>query len=203
MKQSDLVALVDLDGTLADYDSAMTEAMRSVQDPSEAPYGSRYEPDGTRKEIPHVEARRRLIQRQPGFWRGLKPLALGFDVVKELRSLGFELHVLTKGPALVFSAWSEKVEWSQTHISDAVVTITGEKSLVYGRVLVDDYPPYFEKWLNVRPRGLVVCVAQSWNEHFGRGGRSEHPNVVRYDGTNLDIVKERLSAAYSRASHSG
>ena len=28
MKQSDLVALVDLDGTLADYDSAMTEAIK-------------------------------------------------------------------------------------------------------------------------------------------------------------------------------
>src|SRR5579872_1785446 len=85
--EEDRVALIDLDGTVADYDSALIENMRALQSPDEEPYGARYEDGGVRTETPHVEARRKLIQRQPGFWRGLRPLPLGFEVVEKLRKL--------------------------------------------------------------------------------------------------------------------
>jgi len=58
------VALFDLDGLLADYDVAMSRQMRLLQAPGEEPYGHRF-PDG--QEPPHLEARRKLVQRQPGF----------------------------------------------------------------------------------------------------------------------------------------
>lgn len=197
--EGDRVALVDLDGTIADYDAALVEAMRSIQDPNEKPYENRYEETTKRSELPHVEARRKMIQRQPGFWRNLPGLTLGFDIVSELRELGFALHVLTKGPRNNGPAWGEKLEWARENIHDATVTVTGDKSIVFGRVLVDDYPPYFISWLENRPRGLVVCVAHPWNEAFKRGGNNEHPNVVRYDGSNLDEVARMLKRAYDRA----
>jgi 5'(3')-deoxyribonucleotidase len=193
----DRVALIDLDGTVADYDSALRDAMRLLQSPEEAPYAERYQ--GDRSEPPHIEARRKMIQRQPGFWRGLKPLPHGFEVVRELRSLGFLLHVLTKGPSTTPSAWSEKVEWCREHLPDALVTVTSDKSLVYGRVLFDDFPPYFTAWLAVRPRGLVVCIAHPWNEAYAKRGVSAHEQVLRYDGTNLDELRERLTRAFQRA----
>jgi 5'(3')-deoxyribonucleotidase len=200
MEQSDdRWALVDLDGTVADYDAALTDAMRAIQGPDEPPYANRYEDGGVRREVPHVEARRKLIQRQPGFWKGLRRLPLGFEVVDELRDLGFSLHVLTKGPTTTPSAWSEKVEWCSEHLPDAIVTVTGDKSFVYGRVLFDDFPPYFEKWLAVRPRGLVVCVAHPWNAEYAAGGAKETPSVLRYDGTNRAELRARLSRAYERS----
>jgi 5'(3')-deoxyribonucleotidase len=190
----DLVALVDLDGTLADYDEAMVREMRAIQGPGEARYGDVHRP----VEAPYVEARRKLIQRQPGFWRNLKPLARGFEVIDELREVGFILHVLTKGPSSTPSAWSEKLEWCREHLPDATVTVTGDKSLVYGRVLFDDYPPYFTEWLAVRPRGLVVCLAHPWNEGFAKGGPEERPNILRYDSTNREALREALRKAHDR-----
>jgi 5'(3')-deoxyribonucleotidase len=192
---ADTIALIDLDGTVADYDAALKEAMARLQAPEEEPYRAR---PATGEEPAHVEARRLLIQRQPGFWRDLQPLPLGFQVVDDLRALGFVLHVLTKGPTTTPNAWSEKVEWCRHHLPDAFVTVTSDKSLVYGRVLVDDYPPYFTKWLQVRPRGVVVCVAHPWNEPYARGGAQEHPNVLRYDGANRDELRARLKWAYER-----
>ncbi len=207
----DNVALIDLDGTVADYDKALRDAMLTLQAPNEPPYEDRYT-GGT--EPPYIEARRKMIQRQPGFWRNLERLERGFEVVDELRTIGFGLHVLTKGPQskhddprAYSGAWAEKLEWSRRHLPDATVTVSGEKSLVYGRVLFDDFPPYFTKWLDVRPRGLVICVAHPWNAQYGRGmpaearlhGPSERPRVIRYDGTDIIELREALRRAYERA----
>jgi hypothetical protein len=89
-------------------------------------------------------------------------------------------------------AWTEKVQWCVEFIPDASITLTEEKAIVYGKILVDDYPPYFLPWLNVRPRGLVIAVAQPWNKDI------EHPNLVRYDGTNLSQVADAITKAYRR-----
>lgn len=186
---TDRIALIDMDGTVADYDGEMRRRTRPMMAPGEEECASGWE-----DVPPHVEARRRAVKRVPGFWRGLPRLDLGFIVVGLLRELGFELHVLTKGPASVPTAWSEKLEWCGEHLPDVNVTVTQDKSLVYGRVLVDDYPPYYQAWLRNRPRGLVVAPAQPWNE----GVIYAHPQVVRFDGSNVGELRERLTAAYGR-----
>jgi hypothetical protein len=50
-------------------------------------------------------------------------------------------------------------------------------------VLVDDYPPYVQRWLAWRPRGRVIMPAHAWNAGFS------HPNVLRYAGDNLEEVR--------------
>jgi 5'-nucleotidase len=203
---SDHIALVDLDSTVADYDKALKTAMRELESPNEPSYADRYS-NGT--EPSYIEARRKLIQQKPGFWRNLERIPLGFEVIDELRKLDFKLHVLTKGPQKNGAAWGEKLDWSREHLPDATVTVTGDKSIVYGRVLVDDFPPYFMAWLGNRPRGLVVCVAHAWNEGFRKGGAQAHPNVIRYDGadatgssmrTSRDELREALKRARERES---
>jgi 5'(3')-deoxyribonucleotidase len=198
MADDDNIALIDLDGTLADYDGAMKAQQALLASPNEPPFTDRYDEGG--KEPPHIEARRKMIQRQPGFWRGLKKLPLGFEVLTHLRIAEFNLHILTKGPQNNGTAWGEKLEWSREHVSDAVVTVTGDKSLVYGRVLVDDYPEYFEAWLKVRPRGQVICLPCAWNRDYAKGGRKEHPRVLSYDGSNLGELKLVIERARSRKS---
>jgi hypothetical protein len=53
--------------------------------------------------------------------------------------------------------------------------------MVYGKALVDDYPPYVEKWLKYRPNGLVLMPAHDYNAGF------RHPNVIRVTDVQEDI----------------
>ena len=135
-----------------------------------------------------------MITSQVGWWLKLKKFKLGFDVLVELKKVGFKIVVLTKGPSRKFSAWSEKVEWCHKNMKEYIngVTITNDKGLVYGWVLVDDFPEYIQAWLKHRPRGLVIMPAHEHNKDF------KHPNVVRYDGTNIEEVRERLQAQFNR-----
>lgn len=187
-------ALLDLDGSLADYDTVMRSRMEALRSPNEPPYTDRQS-----DEPPYIDARRKLIQAQPGFWRGLPRIERGFQVVDMMRSIGFGLHVLTKGPRSTSLAWSEKLDWCIDNIPDAMVTVTADKSAVYGRVLLDDFPTYFTSWLRVRSRGLVICVDQPWNAEYAVGGRLEHPNVLRLDGKNTEAIHTRLRHAYARS----
>lgn len=175
------LALIDMDGTLADFASALTARIKELASPNEEPG-------------PWIKARSRLVKNTPGFWLGLERLPVGFAILERVMAAGFDTHVLTKGPNNAANAWTEKLQWCARHLPDVPVTITKEKSLVYGRVLVDDWPPYFEGWLNRRPRGLVIIPAQPWNEGY------EHPNAIRCDGSvkSLNEVTARLVQARDR-----
>jgi 5'-nucleotidase len=181
MPKIGLVALVDMDGTLCDYHGTMIRALAELRGEEETVP----DPDAD-DERPWIRARRELVRRQPGWWRNLPRLERGFEVLAELQARRFEVHVLTKGPAGATSAWTEKLEWCQQHLPGVPVTITMDKGLVYGKVLVDDYPPYIQRWLAWRPRGLVIMPAQPWNAGFA------HDNVLRYAGDDLDAVREAL-----------
>lgn len=154
------IALIDLDNTVADYHGAMQRDLESLASTPEE-IMTRHE-DG--KEPPWLKARIQLVRNQPLWWQNLPVLPRGMAIVAVLRELGFDLHVLTKGPYKHPAAWTEKVSWCREHIADAKVTITEDKGLIYGAALVDDWPNYGVSWLRWRPRGLLIVPAQPWNE---------------------------------------
>jgi len=181
----DKIALFDLDGTLVDHDGQLLKDLQGL--------ASEFEPAPVLyADIPYLEARRHVITSQVGWWLRLEKFQLGWDVLAVAKEIGFSIAVLTKGPSRKHAAWAEKIEWCNRHLSDYIdgVTITHDKGLVYGAVLVDDWSEYIIKWLEHRPRGLVIMPAHDHNAGFS------HPNVVRYDGTNIDEVKSRMLARF-------
>lgn len=179
------IALFDLDGTLADYDGQLLKDLQRI--------ASEHEPPPMLYEgISYIEARRHVITSQVGWFLNLPKLKLGWDVLEVVREIGYTISILTKGPARKHTAWSEKVEWCNRHLADYIegVTIAHDKGMVYGAVLVDDWPEYIERWLAHRPRGLVIMPASKHNAGFS------HPSAVCYDGTNLDEVRTRLLERY-------
>jgi 5'(3')-deoxyribonucleotidase len=181
------IALFDLDNTLCDYSNALKRDYELIRGPND-PAVSEFNDDSPE----YVENRKRLITNQPGWWENLEIFQLGFDVLKIARELGFEIYILTKGPKRNQNAWAEKVRWAQKKVPDSKIILTEDKGLVYGKILVDDYPPYIQRWTQHRPRGLVIMPANSWNKDFS------HPNTIRYDGTNIRLITEAMKATKIR-----
>lgn len=186
------IALIDLDNTLCDYERALFDDLIKLQSPNEPDIRDSISLHNDKMPI-YLKNRINLIKSRPGWWENLPEHKLGFDVLRDLMQLGFNVHVCTKGPWRIASAWTEKLNWCRTHLpSECSVTITEDKKLVYGKVLVDDYPDYMSGWLSKRPRGLGILIDNQTNRDFN------HPQVIRYNGTNkaevynaLKIVKNR------------
>jgi 5'-nucleotidase len=186
---SEDIANIDLDGTAANFNKAILAGLNAMRGPLEEEYTSEHLDNPPE----WLDARLSLIKRQPGFWRKLETIPLGLQVIDLIRKAQFRLNVLTKGPKRTTSAWTEKAEWSAEHIPDAQVTITMDKGIVYGKVLFDDWPTYILRWLEWRPRGLVLMLDHSWNQGFS------HPNVVRIRGEqDFPEVVARLAERAAR-----
>lgn len=191
--RTDKIALFDMDGTLFDYEGQLRKDLAELASPGEeAAAANPWEgPDQ-----PWLKARINLIKNQPGWWRDLPIFPLGWTIYHSAQKMGFYCKVLTKGPRRRSIAWTEKVDCIDKHFGDDMpIDIVGEdKGGTYGRVLVDDYPDYMQSWLDQRPRGLGIMPAHHYNEDF------THPNVIRFDGNNLDEVINALQTAFDRES---
>lgn len=182
------VALFDLDGTLCDYERSLLEKLEELRSPHEPPYTS-----SIRDAPPYITRRADMIRASEEWWENLPRFQLGWDILEIAKSLDYRIMILTQGPRKNPSSWSGKKKWIDRNLGEDVdVTITRDKSLIYGKVLVDDFPDYIEGWLEYRARGTVIMPANVSNKHF------THSNVIRYDGTNLDQVREALVLAKKR-----
>ena len=186
-----IVALFDLDGTLADHNGELLRRLDVLRFPGEADVElSSADWAG----LPgYLQERVRIIRGNPGFWIELPKLRAGFEILEEAHRLNFQIEALTKGPRHSPIAWMEKLQWCDRHLAGFLhqVTITMDKGLVYGKLLVDDYPEYILRWLKWRVRGTVIMPDQPWNQSF------EHPQVCRYAGDRAEMatVLERIIAA--------
>jgi len=185
------IALFDMDATLCDYDKAVKRDYDKMKAPSDPEYSA------FNKEIEstdYLRNRIRILRNVPGWWQDLEKYAPGFEILNLAKDLGFSIHILTKGPRSSTNSWAEKVEWCKRNLEeyDVNITISEDKGLVYGKVLVDDYPEYVEQWLRNRPRGLVIMPLHEWNKNF------KHDNVIHYNGNNIDEIKKALLKSRDR-----
>ena len=179
------IALVDLDGTLADCGSAIAERLAALRLPDDSP-----EDELKSEPPPHILARQQQIMATPGFWRDLRPIPSGLRLVEVLIELDFETFIFTKGPSDISNAWAEKFDWCRVHVPELKVIVSEDKSVVQGDVLVEDWPPYIDQWRHRWPNGFVIIPAQPWNAD----SNSQPENSIRYDGTNLSEIRTVLES---------
>ena len=192
-KDTQKIALFDLDGSLADFEGAMRRDLEALRAPSEPAIT-----DGMNlhdlEDNPHIQSRMHLIKSKPGWWSSLARIEHGFEILREAQRIGFHIDILTKAPSKTPRAWTEKVEWcqAQQELAEADIHLTMNKGLVYGTMLFDDYPRYMDMWLASRPRGLGIMPATPDNAGYS------HPNVIRWNGSNFWEVSQVMQIAYDR-----
>ena len=183
------VCLVDLDGVLIDYDEQLLFDLNLIKSPDEPIINSLH------VKLPDYVVRRMdLIRQSSLWWRNLRQRSSGMEILRMVYSIGFRPVICTKGPKYNSDAWKGKVDWCIDNLHPLPdMDITRDKSLTYGRVLVDDYPEFATEWLVHRPRGLVIMPTHDYNKDF------KHPQVVHYNGAeDYDAVWGALRRAFER-----
>jgi len=184
------IALVDMDGTLCDFEGVLLKDMQTISSPHEPAMDSVHHFENAPD---YMKRRKDIILANAQWWTALPKLKLGFDIWRLLGQLEFRRVILTQGPRRNPTAWMGKKLWIDVNLGpDTDIIITRDKGLVYGKVLVDDYPAYVERWLQWRPRGVVIMPANNENAGY------HNPNVIRYDGKNLKQVKQALMHTKNR-----
>jgi FMN phosphatase YigB (HAD superfamily) len=184
------IALFDLDGTLANYHNKLHKDLKEICAPVEnVPNDLWIEENYWKKRID-------LIRNQIGWWQSLEKLENGFKLLKMCYELDFEIHILSKCPVASKNSWTEKFKWCEENLLQDYpkikVTLTQDKSLTYGNLLVDDYPEFMDGWLKYRPRGLGIMPVHNHNEGYS------NPNVIKYDGNNDEEIMKALQYSATR-----
>lgn len=143
------VAFIDMDGSIADYDQAVISQMNLISPPTEPKITELF----INNNSPWRERQRRMISSQEGFWLNLKPIPEGMELVSALENMGYRIVILTKGPSGKNFAWAEKKSWCDEYLPFVDVVVTTCKDVMVGDILYDDWPPYFEAWLDTNPQG--------------------------------------------------
>ncbi len=92
-----------------------------------------------------------LIHSSEAWWVNLPRFRLGWDILKVVKRLGFHIVILTQRPRRNSVAYSGKKKWIDANLGEDIdVILTRDKGLVYGRVLVDDFPPSLMLLLRTR-----------------------------------------------------
>ena len=196
-KKMKKIALIDMDGTLVDYDGAFLRDLKRISNKEERELIESYKGNVWKMCTENFlfERRRHMITSQYGWWTDLNPIEENIDVVRLMHEMDFEIHICTKGPFSKPFSWMEKVESIKKNIDVPVkMNIVTDKSLFYGAVLFDDYIPFVEKWLKHRPRGLGILPNNEGNKGYS------HSNAIHYDGSTLSFesVKEALNRVLER-----
>ncbi len=194
---ADKIALFDIDGVLADYEGQIRKDLALL--------GEEELPDDLfSHDIPKwLDNRIKMIQSQDGWWENLPVIQSGLELIKLCVDIGFNIHILTQGPRLAKNAWTEKFAWCDKYVApmafDYGISVTRNgKGLHYGRLFVDDYPPYMDSWLQHRSRGLGLMPRWRINEAYS------HPQVFKYDfelnNWKTQELIDRIKYAYDRIS---
>lgn len=180
---TELIALFDMDDTLCDYIGQLKRDLSEFFEDPTPIIQDLY----ARKVSPDAKARIREIRNRPGWWANLPRLEGGIKLWQLTKDMGFSNCILTKGPYHCDNAYTEKRQWQKRELPDTkIFTITDDKSLVDGTILIDDFPPYLASWLNKHPSKLGIMPERAYNIEF------KNPRTINYTVQNLDEIKERL-----------
>lgn len=187
------IALVDMDGCIADWNTPAVEQLKELESPDEK---GLYDYDNVhlmQDKYPHFARRADLIMERKGFWLNLQPITAGIALYWKLAKK-FDTYILTKAPAKSSLAWGEKIEWLHKHIDPnikKIIVTSYDKGMVYGDIFFEDYGKNIRSWTTKHPHGYVIMPSRTWNQDV-----KDIPNVYRwtdgYDNESNGVVEDLI-----------
>ena len=104
---SENIALFDMDGTLCDYEVALSRDLERLRSPEEGIWGGPVRDDAPE----YLRNRADLIRSNENWWAGLPKFQLGWDVLEVAKTLEYRTMILTQGPRRNPASWSGKKKW--------------------------------------------------------------------------------------------
>lgn len=139
-----MLILVDQDGPLADFEAGFHAAWRAAR-PGELhiPVASRRGWSLEDQYPPELVDACRELMCEPGFFRGLPPVAGAVAAMEAMRDAGHDVRICTAPLTRFENCVAEKYHWVTEHLGPAWtkrMIVTKDKTLVRGDVLIDDKP---------------------------------------------------------------
>jgi 5'-nucleotidase len=144
MTQAPRTILVDMDGVLADFQSAIL-AIWEAEHPHEFTLKESEvtEHDMTQLFPPELRDEFDAIALREGFFRSLPPIEGGREALTEMQRLGLNVRICTAPKKIHRFCVPEKYAWIEEHLGGDWtnrMVMTRDKTLVAGDILIDDKP---------------------------------------------------------------
>ena len=138
------IVLVDMDGTIADFDARAFDLMATRHPEVPLPQWDerQYPLANSLQNAAHRQLLRALFK-EPGFFSEMKPIEGAVVALREMVANGYEVRLCSSPLANSPRCVMEKVEWVIAHLGiewvDRLI-LTRDKTLVRGDILIDDAP---------------------------------------------------------------
>jgi 5'-nucleotidase len=136
--------LVDMDGTIADWETKFYDTWRALHpDKVAVPVSERTTFRIVEQYPPEYRHHVRAVYTSPGFFRTLEPIPGALDAMREMREAGHDVRICTSPLSDYRNCVLEKYEWVEEYLGPdwiGALILTRDKSVVRGDVLVDDRP---------------------------------------------------------------
>jgi 5'-nucleotidase len=159
-----MIILVDMDSTIADFESGFLEYFRNMH--SSLPYIPLEQRNSFYLEGQYPEDIVYDILSTKGFFYGLKPIPGSIKAIGKLKELGNEIYFCTSPTKEYKYCVVEKIDWIQKHFGSEWIRriiITYDKSIVHGDYLIDDNPDILS---TSEPFWKHVIYDQPYNRHI-------------------------------------
>lgn len=160
-----MIFLVDMDGVLADFETAFFEAVKTVPELNgvvtrESRKSFDFEKDYPEELTPSIKS----VYHKKGFYLNLPEIPGAIAGVRKLKSLGHTVIICTAPLTLYRHCVLEKYRWIDVHLGMEFVKsmiVTKDKTLVVGNYLIDDKPTVIGKM--VRPHWEHILYDAPYN----------------------------------------
>lgn len=153
------VILVDMDGVLADWETAYVETYRALYPDARIP------DPGTRTSYRTDEPHARAVWASEGLYARMTPIAGAKTALQEIESgLGAEIRICSAPAYDNHSCLSEKTQWLTRHLGEKyarTAIFTTDKTLARGDILIDDKPTVTGLY---EPTWRHVIYSQPYNQ---------------------------------------